>query len=397
MTLKNLKAPLMGETIKILIKNKISRIDFLNLIHKIKGKFTIFLENNIKLEDEELKNFYIYTQGKTDNAFKFKTKKGNVVYLIRSKILKDLIERLKTFKNINEIIKNIISTPNPKLNYISIALCPDNYYTPLTYVAMMSILDTKVYYTYISFYLIIPKSFTQSNINLLESLYKQYDYFNITFLRNDKRYDKAFISRYLTKQTYYRCSLGELIPYLDRVIYLDSDILVFRDLTSFYNLNFKGKMILGQITIDNKSKQTGIYNINMGILLLNLKYMRKIKMEKKVLNIINKGFKSNYHDQYLINHYFSKQIGNLPPGYNTRPFNSFEDIIKFNNKSGNLYDNYYLYFCWKYPIIRHYLGNLKPINLKANDIEDWWFFARKSRYFNIVTKNMSNVFKFIKN
>ena len=54
----------------------------------------------------------------------------------------------------------------------------------------------------------------------------------------------------------------------------------------------------------------------------------------------------------------------------------------FNKKSGNIVDNDYLYFAHKYPTIRHFLGKYKPNNPNINHIEDWWFFARKSKYYN---------------
>ena len=62
---------------------------------------------------------------------------------------------------------------------------------------MISILNTKFYYTYVSFYLIITDDFEQKNIDFLNSLYDQYDLFNITFIYMDKRYNDAYISRYL--------------------------------------------------------------------------------------------------------------------------------------------------------------------------------------------------------
>ena len=68
---------------------------------------------------------------------------------------------------------------NPNLNYIHISYCLNDHYTPLVYVSMISILSFKEYYTYISFYLIIPQNFEKKNIDLLSSLYEQYDFFNI--------------------------------------------------------------------------------------------------------------------------------------------------------------------------------------------------------------------------
>ena len=73
-------------------------------------------------------------------------------------------------------------------------LCPDNYYTAYTYVAIMSILFFKFYFTYISFYLVVNDDFEKKNMNFLYSLYEQYDYFNLTFINVGNRYNGAYIS-----------------------------------------------------------------------------------------------------------------------------------------------------------------------------------------------------------
>lgn len=249
---------------------------------------------------------------------------------------------------------------------------------------------------YISFYLLISKDFIQKNIAFLKSLYDQYDYFNITILKIDNRYDKAFISRYITKETYFRCSLGELIPHLNKIIYLDNDVIVFKDLTNLYNMNFNDKMLLGQAVYFDNSSEIGFYKINVGIILLNLKKMRDIKMEKKILNIvINKREKYYFHDQSIINKYFRAYLGNFPPENHARPIN-YSQSIQFNNNSGNLYNIDYFLFSWKYPTIRHYLGGNKPFLLDINDkiLEDWWFFARLSEYFQTKTKNLYKIFNY---
>ena len=292
------------------------------------------------------------------------------------------------------MIKYIDLMPSPNLNYISIAFCPNNYYTSLTYVSMTSILNSKDCNTYVSFYVVIPKTFEDKNIRFLNSLYYQYDCFNITFIRMDEKYEKAFVSRYITTQAYYRFSLGELIPYLNKIIYLDSDTICFKDLTNLYNLNFKGKMILGQIIITNNNKKDGFYKINSGILLLNLKKMRNIKLEQKIIDIINKNYKNQFHDQGIINIYFKKLIGIFPPQYHARPYSDYKEIVEYNKKSGNIYDNDQLYFAWKYPAIKHFVAYSKPNYHNKKNKEDWWYFARVSKYFTFKSYNLSKIFKY---
>ena len=286
--------------------------------------------------------------------------------------------------------------PESQINYIPVALSTNNNYISLAYVCMTSILYSKKEFTYISFYLIISRDFIQKNIDFLKSLYNQYDYFNITFVKIDNRYNKAFVSRYITQESYFRFSLGELIPQLNKIIYLDNDVIVFKDLTNLYNMNFNDKMILGQPVHYDNSSNEGYYRINPGIILINLKKMREKKIEKKILNIvINKKEKYYYHDQSIINKYLKKYLGDFPPENHARPYNVSQSI-KFNNKTGNLYNNDFFLFSWKYPTMRHYLGVAKPSRLDVNIkiVEDWWYFARLSKYFIQKNNNINKIFNY---
>ena len=66
----------------------------------------------------------------------------------------------------------------------------------------------------------------------------------------------------------------------------------------------------------------------------------------------------------------------------------------FNYKIGNVFDQDCLYFAHKYPTIRHYFGEYKPTNPNINHIEDWWFFARKSKYYNSNANSFDSAFSF---
>ena len=54
--------------------------------------------------------------------------------------------------------------------------------------------------------------------------------------------------------------------------------------------------------------------------------MRKIKFEKKVINIIDKGNKLRYHDQTLLNIYFKEYLGIFPIEYHTRPWGNYKEM-----------------------------------------------------------------------
>ena len=364
---------------------------YTNLINIIRAKYTIFINNFNILQKLQMNELFNETKGKIDNYLKINITNEISIFLLRTKKLKYLNDNGIKYYSVELLLNMVESISIPHMNYISISLCPNNKYSTLSYVAMSSILSSKASNTYICFYLIIPADFEKRNYNFFESLYELYDYFNITYIVMDNRYDKLFANKKITTQYYYRLSLGELLQNLNRTIYIDADIIVYKDLSNFYNLNFNGKMFLGHPTIGNKK---GIIQINTGILLMNLFEMRKNKFEKNAIEMIKKTRILKLYDQTLINTYFKHYIGFFPPEYHTRPWSNYKEMEIFNYKIGNIFDNDYLYFAHKYPVIRHFFGEYKPINHKTNHIEDWWFFARKSKYYNDSADSFENAFSF---
>ena len=363
------------------------------LMEKIKGKFTLLIDNIINFSENQLENLYNITKGKINNIFETIVE-STKLYLIKTKILYNLLDEGHFVFNFNKLINLIKSKSLPNLNYISIAFCPNNDYTPLTYVAMISVLKSKSCNTYISFYLITPDNYKSTNEDFIFSLYDQFDFFNITFIKMDNRYKNAYISRRMSLQTYYRFSLGELLPNINKIIYLDGDVIVYKDLSNLYDLNFNGKFVLGQVTGNNRNKRTGVYRINNGILLFNLHNMRKFKIEKKALEIIKMGKHLFYHDQTLMNDYFKYYIGIFQLEYHIRNWDNISSIQRFNKGSGKVYDNDVFYFSTKYPSIRHFLGKYKPTLVDRGHTEDWWYFARQSKFYITKSHDVKKIFNF---
>lgn len=309
--------------------------------------------------------------------------------MIKTKILRDIIDNGKYFKEINDLITYILNLPNPNVNYISISFSLDNNYTLNAYVAIISILDNKNDNTYISFYMIISKDFKRENIDIILSLYEQYELFNITFIRMDNQFDNVTTFRYITKSAYYKLILADLLPNLNKIITFDSDIIVYKDLFNLYNHNFNNNLLLASPIFGVYKYRNQEKSYNTGILLLNLQKMREMNFTKKIREIINNGFKDTQyflHDQAIINQFFFDYIGDLEFEYNYR-----DGLFNYNSKyyiGKKEYLNYInLINSEKYPYIFHFTGENKPFKTQRKHSEDWWYYARKGKYFQKILDN----------
>ena len=88
-------------------------------------------------------------------------------------------------------------------------------------------------------------------MNFLEN----YEFFGVACVEKDSRYDQTYTDSRITKQAYYRFSLGELLSNISKIIYFDSDIILYKYLLNLYNLNFEGETILGYLTCKNRNKK----------------------------------------------------------------------------------------------------------------------------------------------
>ena len=109
----------------------------------------------------------------------------------------------------------------------------------------------------------------------LENLGKKYKRCTIELIHMKVKYKDSHISVHITTAAYYRLSLSDLIPNLDKIIWLDGDTVVFGDLKEMYDIDMKGFYYRGfldnlpnginHITLDND------HVICSGVMLIILK------------------------------------------------------------------------------------------------------------------------------
>ena len=198
-----------------------------------------------------------------------------------------------------------------KFNYkntdtiIPIAMALDDGYTHTTIVAITSIMKNSFKKTKYNYYIMIPPDFSIINQRKLKNLEEKYQKYSINFINMTHNfiYNKVRLSSYITTPSYYRLILPDLLPHLEKIIYLDGDILSFVDLKEMYIIDMENLYFRGFLDILNDpfNRQSDIY-ICAGVLLINLEELRKDDMVNKMYQFMIKyNKKLYYHDLTIIN------------------------------------------------------------------------------------------------
>lgn len=316
-------------------------------------------------------------------------------FLIRPKKKNNLLLNIKIEQknyNFNNEFNNIP---------ISYGLNNNNVYPTLT--SITSILENSNNSTYYFFYILVSKDkkqFSQQNKIKFKHLEQKYSRCKVNIIEiNDNIFRDVTISRY-PLPTYYRLLLAELLPFLNRIIYLDGDTIVLTDLTDLIKLNMENNIIMG--FIDDGYNYTNFYGIKTskyitaGVILINLESMKKENITYQFFEFIKKNKKCLIQeDQTVINIVLHKRIGILPPKYGIWSFSKINDLLFHNHfqnyfKDLKCYNDEELINAWNNPSIIHYVVN-KPYlfdnyQLNTTYINHWIYYAKKTGEFENIIK-----------
>ena len=154
------------------------------------------------------------------------------------------------------------------------------------------------------YHILCPNDISKSNIDKLKTLLNVYPTnLEMIFYNMGNLFSKYKRNRF-SEVTFYRLISPLFIP-IDRIIYLDSDVLIFDDLQEMYDLPFDNNYILGFLDVLNDGVDyLGLISdkyINAGVLLFNLDKIRKDNKCFEMLYMAknNKNLRNN--DQTIIN------------------------------------------------------------------------------------------------
>ena len=242
---------------------------------------------------------------------------------------------------------------------INICLSCDDKYAQYAGVVIASILANAKDNENLCFY-ILDGNISEDSKNKLKNLIniKPCEINFIEVKEDDfKDYLKINNHDYISIATYYRLKLSTLLPNIDRIIYLDCDVIVNSSLADLFNTDLDNNVFAGVLDIDLAIRNNPTY-INAGVLLMDLKKVRELGIEEKFLNYaINNHANIELGDQGIINDVLKNQIKIVDPTYNVQSA-CFINRSSFEKK----------------PIIVHYVGSKKPWHLESTSIHKELYF-----------------------
>lgn len=213
----------------------------------------------------------------------------------------------------------------------------------------------------IKIHAILDTDVDERDIKLLDELVVSSGDSKIYFYRYNHGDHQAYPcidGSHLSEAAYYRLFCASILPKdINRILYLDSDMIVNSNLEDLWNIDLTDAA-LAAVVSPGMGSQKDIY-INSGLLLINLNYWRENNVESLFVDYIKRNSDSlKWYDQDVLNGVFSNNLKKvLPLRYNVRE--------GFLSKKEKMEEGLGDQFCELdeaiiAPAVIHFSGNIKP-------------------------------------
>lgn len=243
---------------------------------------------------------------------------------------------------------------------------------------------------------VLHSELTEEDCKLMQSIQEQYLRGMLRFVCIDTELipDDFPTTTFWTREMYYRLMLVDLLPAsVKRILYLDIDMIVNKDITHLYDMDFEGRSLIvakdmefenmiehscsGNTAHDRLFKQLqeeGHTYFCSGLVLLNIEKIRETYSFEKYLDIFKEIREyMAYPDQDLLNYVHKGDV-------------KYVDELTYGVFAQTAHTLGYSYVDIKQnAAIIHFTGQAKPWtnNLIRYDIEKiWWEYAMETPFYN---------------
>ncbi|WP_349946243.1 DUF4422 domain-containing protein [Lacrimispora sp. BS-2] len=322
------------------------------------------------------------------------------------------IQSLKTYKTKElqiALFKNTqrrIAVMNDKEDsVIPVVVAANDFYVPYMSVCIQSIIEsTKKQFCKI---FVFHTDISAENQKLLCLQVKKSSNIVLNFIQIGEYVDNYRLQSkdHITVETFYRFLILDIMKEYEKVIYLDCDLIVCRDLSELYetdlennyigavyDVDFAGQLNSPWLRIKEYERKTlhlkdPYKYFQAGVLLMNISKMRKAITAEQLLEMATTGI-YKYSDQDILNIVCENRITYLNMSWNVITDCNGRRISEVASRApANLFEQYME--SRKSPSIIHYAGIQKPWK-RASEDYGWifWETARRTPYYEQILERL---------
>ena len=269
----------------------------------------------------------------------------------------------------------------------------DDAYAPYLHVALISLIENASKDRNYKI-IVVYQELNEENRNNLAELVKDHPNFEMEFKYMKQsldmitdRIENRLRSDYFTMTIYFRIFIPDMYPEYDKAIYIDSDIVVPGDISELYDTDMHNNLIgvvkdgsvndvaeLQRYMTESLGLKLGDY-FNSGMLLMNMKELRNVKLAEHFLYLLNKyHFDCVAPDQDYLNSMCYGKIEYLDSCWDAMPNRNKPEIKNPKIIHYNLFDKPWCYddiqyqdYFWKYARQSVYYDQIKAFKAAYTD------------------------------
>lgn len=299
------------------------------------------------------------------------------------------------------------SIPKISDEYIPVVFSSSQQYLPYLYVTIFSMLQ-KVLPSEKLDIIVLHNGFTDENKKMLLSLAAKHANTSLRFYNVEPDVSGLDFeaNAHISVDTFYRLFVPRICKEYDKILYLDSDLLVCHDIRELYDSISDDRTVTATLDADFLSQfyndgliadysmqvlklERPVQYFQAGVMAFNLKLFReRYDLDRLLSFALSHKFK--YLDQDIMNAFFRGDIHFIDMSWNVL-MDSFEE------RKNNIVKSAPAHVCQQYmaarrrPRIIHYAGGDKPwFNPSCDYAAEFWEMARLTPVYELILFDMAN-------
>lgn len=293
----------------------------------------------------------------------------------------------------------LAALPGEDKPVVPIVFAADDAYVPMLATTLLSVLENASE-AYRYDVVVLERGISQAKKQIVQGFFSRFENAQIRFADVSgmvEAYQLQTNNPHISVETYYRFLIQRVLPDYDKVLYLDSDLIVKDDISLLYSIDLGDSLLaaardidfVGNLDIKDENRlayATGVLHLDdpygyfqAGVLVLNTAETRKLHPFETWLELASNS-EYLYDDQDILNAECQGRVKYLDTAWNVMVNcdNRFKKVFSF--APANMFDDFMR--AYADPKIVHYAGYEKPWKPGPCDMEElYWSYARRTPFY----------------